>query len=92
MVIAIGDYLTSLAAAVRFLEERQAGNAIEALILLCHKIHWSRSALAARASGEGAADGAGDNDPDRCDRVWHMTLRSDREIRGVDNHRVGDIL
>ncbi len=64
------------------------------LILLCHKFVCCVlcGALAARAAGQGAGDCAGDGDPDGCDRIWHVTLRSDRGIRGVDNLRVGDIL
>ena len=64
------------------------------LVLLCHKFVCCVlcGALAARAAGQGAGDCAGDGDPDGCDRIWHVTLRSDRGIRGVDNLRVGDIL
>src|SRR3954451_3929797 len=49
-------------------------------------------ALATGAARDGACDSPGDDGADRGDRGWHVTFRSDRGIRRVDNRREGEVL
>src|SRR3954449_9049934 len=48
--------------------------------------------MATGAARDGACGSAGDDGADRGDRGWHVTFRSDRGIRGVDNRREGEVL
>src|SRR3954465_1547898 len=49
-------------------------------------------ALATGAAWDDACDCAGDHGGDRGYRGGHVTFRSDRGIRGVDNRREGEVL